>query len=93
MNKEKKRTDTLLYQMLPKSVADQLKRNEVVTAETFSEATIFFSDIQGFTQISARSSPIQVSEGRFDSKLGQIDPKWNKSRTFHIRFQYILALI
>ncbi|GFN83560.1 guanylate cyclase 32e [Plakobranchus ocellatus] len=59
LNKEKKRTDTLLYQMLPKSVADQLKQNEVVTAENFSEATIFFSDIQEFTQISARSSPIQ----------------------------------
>ncbi|XP_012937760.1 uncharacterized protein LOC101864616 [Aplysia californica] len=59
LNKEKKRTDTLLYQMLPKSVADQLKRNEVVTAENFTESTIFFSDIQGFTQISARSSPIQ----------------------------------
>ncbi|KAK3779967.1 hypothetical protein RRG08_041430 [Elysia crispata] len=62
LNKEKKRTDTLLYQMLPKSVADQLKQNEVVTAENFNESTIFFSDIQGFTQISARSSPIQVVE-------------------------------
>ncbi|GFR60735.1 guanylate cyclase 32E [Elysia marginata] len=68
LNKEKKRTDTLLYQMLPKSVADQLKQNEVVTAENFSEATIFFSDIQGFTQISARSSPIQVGEGERESE-------------------------
>ena len=34
LNKEKKRTDTLLYQMLPKSVAERLKQNEVVDAGT-----------------------------------------------------------
>ena len=47
--------------MLPKSVAEQLKKDEAVGAEQFSEVTIFFSDIVGFTAISARSSPIQVS--------------------------------
>ncbi|XP_074641409.1 uncharacterized protein LOC141899152 [Tubulanus polymorphus] len=60
LNREKRRTDTLLYQMLPKQVADQLKRNEIVDAEIYSEVTIFFSDIVGFTEISARCSPIQV---------------------------------
>ncbi|ELT96273.1 hypothetical protein CAPTEDRAFT_82891, partial [Capitella teleta] len=60
LDKEKKRTDTLLYQMLPKEVAEQLKNNETVSAESFAETTIFFSDIVGFTVISAKSSPIQV---------------------------------
>lgn len=60
LNKEKKRTDTLLYQMLPKSVAERLKSNEVVEAEHFPEATIFFSDIVGFTKIASSSSPYQV---------------------------------
>ncbi|XP_074641410.1 uncharacterized protein LOC141899153 [Tubulanus polymorphus] len=57
---EKKRTDTLLYQMLPQQVAEQLKRSEIVDPETFNEVTIFFSDIEGFTKISSKSSPIQV---------------------------------
>ncbi|ESO82166.1 hypothetical protein LOTGIDRAFT_135225, partial [Lottia gigantea] len=61
-NKEKKRTETLLHQMLPKSVADKLKANTIVDPENFEEATVFFSDIQGFTQLSARSSPVQVVE-------------------------------
>ncbi|KAK3099718.1 hypothetical protein FSP39_008541 [Pinctada imbricata] len=60
LKKEKQRTDTLLYQMLPKSIAEKLKMNEQVAAEQFPQATIFFSDIVGFTQISSQSSPLQV---------------------------------
>ena len=60
LNKEKKRTDTLLYQMIPKPIAEQLKKNEDVVTEFFTESTIFFSDIVGFTKISSRSSPLQV---------------------------------
>ncbi|XP_055954535.1 uncharacterized protein LOC126811279 [Patella vulgata] len=79
LNKEKKRTETLLHQMLPKSVADKLKANEVVDPENFVEATLFFSDIQGFTQLSARSSPIQVVEmlnslySCFDGRIAMYD--------------------
>ncbi|OWF48111.1 Atrial natriuretic peptide receptor 2 [Mizuhopecten yessoensis] len=60
LKQEKTCTDTLLYQMLPKSVAERLKRNEEVCAETFQNATLFFGDIVGFTQISSNSSPLQV---------------------------------
>ncbi|KAK3085615.1 hypothetical protein FSP39_006132 [Pinctada imbricata] len=60
LNKEKRRTNKLLYQMLPKSIAEKLKLNQTVEAEEFQEATIFFSDIVGFTKISSQSSPLQV---------------------------------
>ncbi|XP_053376877.1 uncharacterized protein LOC123530317 [Mercenaria mercenaria] len=62
LSKEKKRTDTLLYQMLPKEVAEQLKQNQEVRTEEFVQATIMFSDIVGFTNISSRSSPLQIVE-------------------------------
>ena len=52
--------DLLLYQMLPKSVALQLKMSKRVAAETYNAVTIYFSDIVGFTALSARSSPMQV---------------------------------
>ncbi|CAG2191593.1 uncharacterized protein [Mytilus edulis] len=60
LNKEKQRTDMLLYQMLPKSIAEMLKRREQVDAEQYNESTIFLSDIVGFTAICAQSSPLQV---------------------------------
>lgn len=63
LNRERKRTDMLLYQMMPKQIADALKKNEEVKAEEFDVATIFFSDIVGFTNISSKSSPVQVKVG------------------------------
>ncbi|XP_077993685.1 atrial natriuretic peptide receptor 1-like isoform X3 [Glandiceps talaboti] len=57
---EKRRAEELLYQVLPKSVAEKLKRGEVVKAEAFECVTIFFSDIVGFTSLSASSTPMEV---------------------------------
>ena len=46
--------------MLPKPVALQLKMSRRVAADLYNSASVFFSDVVGFTSISASSSPMQV---------------------------------
>uniref|UniRef100_A0A672ZB34 Guanylate cyclase n=2 Tax=Sphaeramia orbicularis TaxID=375764 RepID=A0A672ZB34_9TELE len=57
---EKQKTDRLLYSMLPRQVADDLRQGKPSEAQSYVSATVFFSDIVGFTQLSSSSTPYQV---------------------------------
>ncbi|XP_003978670.3 retinal guanylyl cyclase 1-like isoform X2 [Takifugu rubripes] len=57
---ERSKTDKLVGQLLPKSVAQALKKGKPVRPEHYAESTLYFSDIVGFTTISALSEPIEV---------------------------------
>ncbi len=47
LKKEKKKSDRLLFQMLPTTIANELKQKRTVQAKFYDQATIYFSDIVG----------------------------------------------
>ncbi|XP_023282704.1 guanylate cyclase soluble subunit beta-2-like [Seriola lalandi dorsalis] len=57
---EKQKTETLLYAMLPRHIANQLKDGKSVKAGEFEVCTILFSDVVTFTNICAACEPIHV---------------------------------
>ncbi|GFO41584.1 guanylate cyclase [Plakobranchus ocellatus] len=79
LEEEKRKTDTLLYRMLPRKVADNLKRGENVQAEAFACVTVYFSDIVGFTTLASESQPMEIVEmlnllySHFDDVISNYD--------------------
>ncbi|KAK6045241.1 adenylate/guanylate cyclase catalytic domain protein [Cooperia oncophora] len=57
---EQKKSDLLLYRMLPRQVAEKLKLGQSVEPETFESVTVFFSDVVSFTTLAAKCNPMQV---------------------------------
>ena len=60
LESEKLKAETLICELLPPSVFAQLKKGKQVQPETFKEATLFFSDIEGFTSIAGLASPMEI---------------------------------
>jgi len=52
----------LLLNVLPEAIADKLKNQEGILAERFDDVSVLFTDIVGFTPLSARLSPTELLE-------------------------------
>jgi class 3 adenylate cyclase len=52
LEKEKRRSETLLLNILPQIIVDRMRDGEMVIADRITEATILFCDIVGFTALS-----------------------------------------
>ena len=57
IQREKEKSDKLLLNILPVKVANDLKTTGTTKPETFNNVTVFFSDIVGFTKLSANLEP------------------------------------
>ena len=57
---EQEKSDRLLLNILPQAIAERLKQDQSIIADTFAEVTVLFADIVGFTQISSKISPSEL---------------------------------
>ena len=60
LTQEQEKSERLLRNVLPQEIAERLKSEPQTIAEGFDAVTVLFADIVGFTEMSARSSPIEV---------------------------------
>ncbi|XP_077998742.1 guanylate cyclase soluble subunit beta-2-like [Glandiceps talaboti] len=60
LKEEQKKTDSLLYSMMPRTAANLLREGKEVGADFFQEVTVLFSDIVKFTNICGKCKPIEV---------------------------------
>ncbi|MEO8588412.1 MAG: adenylate/guanylate cyclase domain-containing protein [Flavobacteriales bacterium] len=60
INKEKKRSEELLLNILPEEVADELKAKGSAEAVHIDQVTVLFTDFKGFTAMSEVVTPAQL---------------------------------
>jgi guanylate cyclase len=76
---EQAKSENLLLNILPKEIAGILKNESRTIADHYTEASILFADMVGFTPLSARLAPVEMVEllneafSYFDSLVDKYD--------------------
>ncbi|KAI6240430.1 Soluble guanylate cyclase gcy-35 [Aphelenchoides fujianensis] len=74
---EKEKTENLLCELMPATVAESLRQGNTVEASEFPETTILFTDIVTFTNICAQCTPYDVV---------------NMLNSLYLRFDHVVGL-
>jgi len=72
------------------SVAEKLKMGLAVDPEEFSDVTIYFSDIVGFTTIAAHCSPVQVVD-LLNDLYTIFDATINAYNVYKVRYSVLIT--
>lgn len=59
---QQEQTERLLLNILPKPIAERLQEKPQIIADSFSEVSVLFADLVGFTNFSAQKSPTELVE-------------------------------
>jgi class 3 adenylate cyclase len=62
LQEEQEKSEKLLLNILPQPIAERLKKCEGTIADSYSEVTVFFSDLVGFTELSTGISASALVE-------------------------------
>ena len=75
---EKERSEAMLYGILPREIVARRRAGEDLVADRVPQATVLFSDMAGFTELSDRLAPEEVVDvldvlfSRFDAIAGRL---------------------
>jgi len=75
---EREKSERLLLNVLPQSVAGRLKESDEVIADGFESATVLFADIVGFTPLAQKLSPADTV-----ALLDQVFARWDALAARH----------
>jgi len=90
---EKDKSEQLLLNILPEAIANRLKQDSSVIAESFGEVSILFADLVGFTALSARLQPIELVNllNEIFSTFDQLAEKFSLEKIKTIGDAYMVA--
>ena len=76
---ERKKSDSLMEKILPKNIADEIKKNGKVEPKYFDEVSIMFCDLVGFTKLTETLPPKTLVEllNQIFCKFDSIASKYN----------------
>ena len=72
LNQERAKSDSLLLNILPASIAEELKANDAVSPRHYESASVLFTDFVGFTQIAEGMTPDELI-AELDSCFSRFD--------------------
>jgi guanylate cyclase len=90
---ERERSERLLLNILPKSIADRLKQGENRIADSYAAATIMFADLVDFTRISAGMAPDDLVDllGMVFSRFDELTEKYGVEKIKTIGDAYMVV--
>lgn len=93
LKKEQEKSETLLLNILPRPIAEQLKNHPHAIAEQFDEVTILFADIVEFTPLASRVSAAALVErlNRIFSAFDQLTEEYGLEKIKTVGDEYMVV--
>jgi adenylate cyclase len=92
-NRANKANEDLLNNVLPRSIATRLKKQEPTVADAFQNASILFADLTGFTRLSSKLAPddlVQMLDTIF-SRFDELVDHYGLEKIKTIGDEYMVA--
>jgi len=93
LNEEYNRSESLLLNILPETVANELKSDSRVIAERYDSATVLFCDIVGFTRMASSMEPGYMIEllNQIFSRFDEYAEKYELEKIKTVGDSYMVA--